>query len=886
MRGAIWVGLVVLAGACGEDSPSDDDAASGGPSGAGRAGSKGAAVGGTAGTANAGRGGQGGGNRASGGGTDSTNAGESGEAGAPASGGEAGAFGPQAGSGTGGGAATGGEDDGGQGGEPGGPECVTPGDCAVLATTPAHCAEAACTKGACIFSARDADGDGFRAKHCAALDANVAVAVGNDCDDGDDHVNPNGWDGPAGDGHAEGCNDGLDQDCSGIIDDGVLASSATCTCAPGDVEPCGTTSNGIPIDYPVLSGSGVPVGECHLGSRTCDTNGQWGACVGALGPVPETCDGLNNDCDTQTDEAAVDFARFYCDADSDGHLAATTYQLACAPSGNCAGTWREFPNDAPPSVFDDCDDHDSNDYPGKTEICDGQDNDCNGVVDGLSATNDLKTTFYRDLDGDGFGTSSSARLECTSPGNGWVLTGGDCDDGASAVNPNGTETCNGSDDDCDGQTDAQDSSLSGKPTAPGTTFACTSGGWHVSGCPTDLLDCDDLVNNACETSAASLSDCRACDNTCYLACGASACEELSELSAGWFHTCGITSTGRAACWGLNSDGRLGDGGTGQRTAPHAVLNLTSVSALGTGGQHTCAIASPSSTLYCWGSDASGQLGNGAGSSANVSTPGTVNGVGSPTLTGVTSVATGTNHTCAVYGSGKVACWGQGTNGKLASGDTAQVNAPSQIYRTGDVLVADASRVVAGKEHSCLLRTGGTVECWGDNSARQLGDGSADANATEARAVGGLSNVTAIAAGDYHTCALTGGQVYCWGSNVQKQLGKASGTMYDTPQLVAGLSDVSALALGGDVSCVRAGTTGQCWGGNSDGQRGDPTATSTDVRTTLPLGSLTRLTVGTRHACALSSGRGYCWGYDSNGQLGNGTTGTSHTPTAQPISPLN
>ena len=885
MRGAVWVGLFVLVGACGNDTHGDDEQPRAGGPAAGRGGSAGVGTGGSAGSTSTGGGGNG--NRAGRGGSGAVQGGEGDGAGAPEAGGEAGSAGPKAGhGGKGGSAAAAGEDDGGNGGEGPRAECVTAEDCAPPETTPPGCAEAACTNHVCVFSARDADGDGFAAKHCAAADGNVIITLGNDCDDGDDAVNPNGWDGPAGDGHPEGCNDGLDQDCSGIIDDDVLANAATCTCAPGDVEPCGTTSNGIPIDYPVLSGAGVPVGECHFGSRTCDTNGEWGPCVGAQGPVPETCDGLNNDCDTQTDEDALDFARFYCDADSDGHLASTSYELACAPAGNCAGTWREFPNTAPPSAFDDCDDHDSNNYPGKVEVCDGEDNDCNGVVDGASATNDLKTTFYRDVDGDGFGTTSSARLECTSPGAGWVLTGGDCNDGAGAVNPNGTESCNGTDDDCDGLTDAQDGSLTGKPTAPGTTFACTGGAWHVTGCPADQLDCDDVVTNACETSATSLSDCHGCDNTCYLACGSSACEELTELSAGWFHTCGITSTGRAACWGLNTDGRLGDGGNSQRTAPHPVSTLTSVTAVAAGGQHTCAIASPSSTLYCWGSDATGQLGNGAGSSANVATPGTVNGIGTATLTGVTSVATGTNHTCAVYGSGKVACWGQGTNGKLASGDTAQVNAPSQIYRTGDVLVADGSRVVLGKEHSCLLRTGGSVECWGDNSARQLGDGSTDANATEARPVSGLSNVTAIAAGDYHTCALTGGQVYCWGSNVQKQLGKASGTMYNTPQLVTGLSGVSALALGGDFSCARTGSTAACWGSNSDGQRGDADATSSDARTTLSLGSLTRLVAGTRHACALSSGRGYCWGYDSNGQLGNGTTGTAHTPTPQPISPLN
>jgi alpha-tubulin suppressor-like RCC1 family protein len=780
----------------------------------------------------------------------------------------------------------------GTGGQSPRPECVVDDDCGAPETTPVGCAEASCADGACLYGTRDDDHDGFTAKRCVPVDTGIVITTGDDCDDADPTVNPDGWDGPAGEGHANGCNDGIDQDCSGTLDDGVLSNSATCTCAPADIEPCGTTSNGVPIDYPVLDIDGKPVGECHYGSRECDTDGTWGPCVGAQGPVPETCDGLNNDCDAQVDEEAVDRSRFYCDADGDNHLKSTTYQLTCAPTGSCSGVWREFPDDDPPSSFDDCDDNDPNNFPGKKEICDGGDNNCDGIVDGISVKDDLKTIYYRDLDGDGFGTNSSATLACSSPGSSWVLSGGDCSDNtgsdpdAAQIHPGANEICNGKNDNCNATTD--ELPLADTPNITNTTFECQTGAWVITSCPPNTLYCGTGVLGGCTTDATTLANCGACNNTCALACTSQSCEEMSEIAGGFYHTCGITTKGRAVCWGNNPDGRLGDGTSGtDRHEPRRVSTITNVTIISAGATHTCAIASPSSTAYCWGSDASGQLGNGSGSSANVLSPGSVNGIGSDSLTGVTSIAAGFSHSCAVYGTGTAACWGLGTDGRLGNQSTAGSTVPSRVIRDSPRgFVTDGLQVVAGKQHSCLLRQNNTVECWGDNSVGQLGNGSSDPNSDMTVSVSSLTNVTTIAAGDYHTCALTSGaQVYCWGYNGEKQLGQASGTSYNTPQLVSGLSGVSQVTAGGNLTCARTGSTAQCWGVNGDGQRGDTSATSSATPTTLSLSGVTRITAGTRHTCAIAGNQTYCWGYNAFGQFGNGTTGTSMTPTPQLVHPL-
>ena len=134
--------------------------------------------------------------------------------------------------------------------------------------------------------------------------------------------------------------------------------------------------------------------------------------------------------------------------------------------------------------------------------------------------------------------------------------------------------------------------------------------------------------------------------------------------------------------------------------------------------------------------------------------------------GVSAISTGGSHTCAIT-EGRVVCWGYNLHGEL--GNRTRVNSNVPVDVSG--LAAGARAVSAGSGHTCALTSSGGVSCWGANYAGQLGNG-ARANSPAAVAVSGLaSGIVAIAAGRDHTCALTGrGQVRCWGANQSGQLG--------------------------------------------------------------------------------------------------------------------
>lgn len=286
-----------------------------------------------------------------------------------------------------------------------------------------------------------------------------------------------------------------------------------------------------------------------------------------------------------------------------------------------------------------------------------------------------------------------------------------------------------------------------------------------------------------------------------------------------------------------------------------------ITAVAAGRTHTCALTAGGGAR-CWGDNEDGQLGNGTRTSS--STPVDVAGLSS----GVRSIATGWYHTCALTTSGGVKCWGRNLYGQLGDGTTF-------TWRTTPVdvvgLSSGVAAITAGEEHTCALTTGGGVKCWGRNWFGELGDGTTTSRSTPVDVVGLGSGVAAIAASYDHTCALTtGGGVKCWGDTAT------------TPADVPGLgSGVAAIAVGAGHSCAL--TTGggvKCWGANWTGQLGDGT---TDYRSTpvdvVGLGSgVEAITAGGSHTCALvTGGMVKCWGDNLDGQLGDGTRVQRTTP---------
>jgi alpha-tubulin suppressor-like RCC1 family protein len=267
----------------------------------------------------------------------------------------------------------------------------------------------------------------------------------------------------------------------------------------------------------------------------------------------------------------------------------------------------------------------------------------------------------------------------------------------------------------------------------------------------------------------------------------------------------------------------------------------------------------------------------------------------------TAISVGGNHTCALAGG--VKCWGENGFGQL--GDGTRTNTTTPVAVSG--LSSGVTAISLGFDHTCALTSAGAVECWGYNGEGQLGDGTFTEQTTPGAVSGLSSGVTAISAGDFHTCALTSaGAVKCWGGNYFGELGDGTGTGPEkcgsggayacstTPVAVSGLSSgVRAISAGGTHTCAltNAGAV-ECWGYNEYGQLGDGTASGPEkcaskyACSTTPVAvsglssGVTAISAGADQTCALTSaGAVKCWGYNVEGQLGDGTTTEQTTPVA-------
>ena len=350
----------------------------------------------------------------------------------------------------------------------------------------------------------DADGDGF----VASLD----------CDDTRADVNP---------GATEIC-DGVDNDCDGVLDEADAADAPTWhqdTDGDGFGTETTETACSQPHGYSAYGGDcddndpawhpGANESDCSdpndyncdgsVGYADADGDG-FAACVdcdddngGVNESTPETCDGLDNDCDGSVDEDASDATTWYADADGDGHGGSQFTVDACsAPAGYVASS-------------DDCDDLDASSHPGATETCDSADNDCDSAVD-----EGVLLTWYADADGDGYGDATSVSEACNLPP-GHSSNGDDCDDANANNHPGAWEVCDGADNDCDSVTDEDDainastwyadSDGDGYGDAASAATACSQPSGHTSGAG----DCDDTT---AAVSPSAIERCDAVDNDC------------------------------------------------------------------------------------------------------------------------------------------------------------------------------------------------------------------------------------------------------------------------------------------------------------------------------------------------------------------------------------
>jgi alpha-tubulin suppressor-like RCC1 family protein len=273
---------------------------------------------------------------------------------------------------------------------------------------------------------------------------------------------------------------------------------------------------------------------------------------------------------------------------------------------------------------------------------------------------------------------------------------------------------------------------------------------------------------------------------------------VRAISAGGGSSFALLKAGTIMSWGSNFAGALGVGTTTDSDLPVAVSLPTRAKAVSSNGPHALALVGTGKVM-AWGDNEYGQLGDGTHSgpescpSAGTSTvPCSKTPVAVSGLRGVVAISAGDDHNLALLKDGTVMAWGANNDGQLGNNTTTDSDVPVPVTGLGGV-----KAISAGGFHSLALLNDGTVMAWGDNGNGQLGDGTIIHKHVPV-AVTGLSGVTTISAGLAHSLALLGdGTVRSWGWNENGQLGNGTPHGESTLALpVVGLSGVTTISAGG------------------------------------------------------------------------------------------
>jgi len=315
---------------------------------------------------------------------------------------------------------------------------------------------------------------------------------------------------------------------------------------------------------------------------------------------------------------------------------------------------------------------------------------------------------------------------------------------------------------------------------------------------------------------------------------------ILSVTSGHSHSCALTTLGTVKCWGYGSQGQLGNGSTLSSSTPVDVHTssldstpLSGIVSISAGASFTCALTS-GGTVKCWGFNLFRTLGN--GTSADSSTPTDVHtsSLDSTPLSGIISISSGYRHVCAVTATQNVKCWGSNASGQLGDGSYSTRSTPVDVRSS----VADSTplsgivAVTGGGYHSCALTSSGAVKCWGTNSSGELGHGLSVAESTSPVNVrtsssdsSPLTGITAVAAGGNFNCVLTlTSTLKCWGQGADGQLGNGYNTDRTSPDDVLTISGAIAITAGMSHACaINDVGTVLCWGDNSLGQLGDGSA---------------------------------------------------------------
>lgn len=632
-----------------------------------------------------------------------------------------------------------------------------------------RCVEGACVDGEppCPAALRcDAENERCLAASCENPDADgdgeAAIACGGtDCDDTDPAIRP---------GATEVCDaEGVDEDCdpstSGERDadgDGVIDFA----CCNGD--RCG--------------------GDCD------DT-------VASVFPgATEVCNGVDDDCDGSVDEGVL--RSFFPDVDRDGFG-----DRSATPSAGCVPTVGFVENAL------DCDDTNAGAAPGNLELCNGLDDDCNGMVD----------------------DADRAALTCASSFGTPPRTFFACEDGACVVDAcvEGFADCNGErSDGCEIDT-RRDVEHCG-----GCGNRCGAGGTCETSICDRVVDVSAGYEHGCALRSSGRIVCWGANRYAQLGDGTTSPRAIPvvlptpgdaiDIEVSRFPT--VVTAGVASgefscaltpwlvwCWGANSHGEIVDAPIAIVAEPRTIEGIPRIDRnlmqmplrdrIALGARHGMVAEDTTlgpDSMVSWSRPASGIPGDLAPFPFSSEGP-------------VDRAWLGSTHACGLtLGTNRAYCLGRGALGQLGHGSV-----PDEV--TSPVAVSGGhtfTELGLGDGFSCGLRTDGRVLCWGRRDLGQLGDASTVATRSTPALVSGLDTVTQLAAGRSHVCAVrSDGTVWCWGDDVNGQLGDGTvGGFSATPSQVVELTEVEQVSAGGTFTCaLRTDGDVWCWGGNAAGQ---------------------------------------------------------------------
>ncbi|ROL62509.1 T9SS C-terminal target domain-containing protein [Bacteroidetes/Chlorobi group bacterium ChocPot_Mid] len=332
------------------------------------------------------------------------------------------------------------------------------------------------------------------------------------------------------------------------------------------------------------------------------------------------------------------------------------------------------------------------------------------------------------------------------------------------------------------------------------------------------------------------------------------------IAAGMHHSLALKNDGTVWAWGSNSDGQLGDGTNTDSHVPVKVDSLKSIIAIARGCFHSLALKNDG-TVWAWGWNKYGQLGY--GTSTDISyVPVQVD-----SLTSIIAIAAGMYHSLALKNDGTVWAWGYNNHGQLGNGTNTDSNVPVQVTSLTSIIA-----IAGGYGHSLALKSDGTVWAWGYTYYSNV-----------PVKVDSLKSIIAIAGGWWHSLALKNdGTVWAWGNNNLGQLGNGTNTYTysNVPVKVDSLTSIIAIAAGGWHSlALKSDGTVWAWGYNNYGQLGNGTNTDSNVPVKVDsLTSIIAIAGGVYHSLALKNdGTVWAWGFNQFGQLGDGTNTNSNVP---------